>query len=1315
MESLLNVLKWSAAVGAVTLLTVAVKPLLDRRFTPKWRYWLWLVLAVGLIFSPVRWETLIPALPEPAVTVTVPEVRVPVSRSAADLVPGTGADKTFSDKAPVEPAPSLPAVLPQTPTAGYQAPAAQPQRTVELSVILTALWLAGAAVFVLWHIIGTALLSRRMRRWSAPTGAEMRTLYNEICREMKLRRAPELRVSRSVTSPMVTGLLRARLWLPDGGTDPRELAMILRHELTHVRRRDLWYKALMLLTNAVHWFNPLIWLMRREASETVELLCDAQAMAGADEAARREYCETLLANIRREKGSALTTHFYGGAKSVKNRFKNLLTGKKRRFGWTALIAGVLAVAVAACAVGLSGGNGWTAELSAYDPGAALGEGFTVEVTGLSTDAPMVYGRGGYNALTKLTVTAEGFRFAFPGGDRGEVGAWSGLLWNAVEVDPVTGEERTEDEIESLSRYLRIFVDGSERTARLERIERPETGETEYVVAFADPLSSHDAESGTLFIVCGAEDWLTVYAPGGVEPWSVELVNDHEYNALFPGFSAAVKWKDGEPVIEQAYCYNVTSPVLSDEGVSFSVTQNVPDEANWDILPIREYAVFDSFRDEDITKERENTPEFRKALEKVFQVRLNGVTVPGRLRVTGGNGHTDFNYIFDKPLARPADGDAVSIYVFAGVDAATDGEPLTAQGLARWQERLNTPDWNGFVAQFYRSPAELDLYELLYLGGVSRGLTEAELAEFGDVDGDILAMDVEAVDRMLTERTGVGLDTVVNGLWKFERTGDALILAHGDTNYTEVSISEGTRVGGTEYLEICHGDDLYMGTLTVRDGKIVSFTNPVYTALAQAQEEYGEMVARTFDNSVRVTDGGAQTPARFEASKLTVEPCDVIMRRGAGTYVIRWDYDLLPGVDVGEDVLNLTDIGVTLQREYYAFRENPLPCTVIEVDESGYVHVLDTLTGTQRGRLGSDENVIAYVTENALPLKTVVDMLYADERSFIVKTTWGGATNARNVVPDYQYFSVDSLLDDLTRYTWTPTQLTAMPEAPDSLTVFLESQDGRYGIRMNADGGPAELISDGVSSFYALSDADRADLWRHLRQTAEYAISETCRIYVAVDGDLSPEGAAQALSEKIAANFRALPEWVGWRPTDFQAKPARVFDEYLGEPRQFCADIGFRLKLADVTGDSPARLYWETGAGLAEPDAQGYSDCGMECLVEKNDNGDWQLVDAGTGGYFVSLPGWNYLAGRPDYIGNAPVEELLWLFTLTRGETHDWRIPMWLAEKTVEDLNSLPKALEALTADQARDLRDKTAAYVSTQETTDSTRFVLDALDEYLGK
>ena len=48
MEILLDVVTWSAAVGAAALALTLLKPVLDRRYSARWRYWVWLVLSALL-------------------------------------------------------------------------------------------------------------------------------------------------------------------------------------------------------------------------------------------------------------------------------------------------------------------------------------------------------------------------------------------------------------------------------------------------------------------------------------------------------------------------------------------------------------------------------------------------------------------------------------------------------------------------------------------------------------------------------------------------------------------------------------------------------------------------------------------------------------------------------------------------------------------------------------------------------------------------------------------------------------------------------------------------------------------------------------------------------------------------------------------------------------------------------------------------------------------------------------------------------------------------------------------------------------------
>lgn len=69
-------------------------------------------------------------------------------------------------------------------------------------------------------------------------------------------------------------LLALRLMLPAEGYSGAELPLVLRHELTHIRRWDVAYKLALSLACAVSWFNPLVWLMDRAARRNLELRCD---------------------------------------------------------------------------------------------------------------------------------------------------------------------------------------------------------------------------------------------------------------------------------------------------------------------------------------------------------------------------------------------------------------------------------------------------------------------------------------------------------------------------------------------------------------------------------------------------------------------------------------------------------------------------------------------------------------------------------------------------------------------------------------------------------------------------------------------------------------------------------------------------------------------------------------------------------------------------------------------------------------------------------------------------------------------------------
>ena len=100
---------------------------------------------------------------------------------------------------------------------------------------------------------------------------------------------------------MLAGLLRPVLLLPPGGLSEPALRYSLLHELTHLRRRDIWLKALALWVNALYWFNPLCWYMVRLVERDTELACDEAALRALPPEEHAAYGRTILDAAQRLK------------------------------------------------------------------------------------------------------------------------------------------------------------------------------------------------------------------------------------------------------------------------------------------------------------------------------------------------------------------------------------------------------------------------------------------------------------------------------------------------------------------------------------------------------------------------------------------------------------------------------------------------------------------------------------------------------------------------------------------------------------------------------------------------------------------------------------------------------------------------------------------------------------------------------------------------------------------------------------------------------------------------------------------------------
>ena len=115
-----------------------------------------------------------------------------------------------------------------------------------------------------------------------------------------LKRAVRLVLSERVNCPAVFGCVRPVLLLPAEqvkGLTRREAEHILLHELSHIKRGDLWVHGLWMVLQVLYWFHPLLWWVGRQMRHVRELCCDA-TVAKVLREKTGDYRETLLETAR---------------------------------------------------------------------------------------------------------------------------------------------------------------------------------------------------------------------------------------------------------------------------------------------------------------------------------------------------------------------------------------------------------------------------------------------------------------------------------------------------------------------------------------------------------------------------------------------------------------------------------------------------------------------------------------------------------------------------------------------------------------------------------------------------------------------------------------------------------------------------------------------------------------------------------------------------------------------------------------------------------------------------------------------------------
>lgn len=285
------ILSLSLSGSLLILLLLLFRPLYRNRLSKSWQYYIWIVVILRLLL-PVTPETSLAgslfSLEEMRGTdsTAAPESPNDQSMTAYNTIKheAGSSDDLIRDATTAENSPSVSAVSPD-----------KEAYNEDHSQIFFFLWLTGALLLFVRKLTVYQSFVKYVDAGSRPLeDIGLLESFGHIIEQNRIKGAVDLYVNSLVSSPLLIGFLRPRIILPHTSLSESDFYYTALHELTHYRRRDMFYKWLSQLTVCLHWFNPCVYLMSREINRLCELSCDERVIATLSDNARKSYGTTLV-------------------------------------------------------------------------------------------------------------------------------------------------------------------------------------------------------------------------------------------------------------------------------------------------------------------------------------------------------------------------------------------------------------------------------------------------------------------------------------------------------------------------------------------------------------------------------------------------------------------------------------------------------------------------------------------------------------------------------------------------------------------------------------------------------------------------------------------------------------------------------------------------------------------------------------------------------------------------------------------------------------------------------------------------------------
>lgn len=173
---------------------------------------------------------------------------------------------------------------------------------IELAIIV---WFTFTTLSLLVFVLQYRKYVKNISKYNIKQDEKIKKAWGKIQSEGACKKTIEIFYNNQIFSPIGIGILRKKILLPIHSYTQKELYYILKHECTHFSNNDLFLKFIIQIYCCVFWWNPVVYLLKKDLEQILEIKCDLTMCKKMSKKEKVDYLTIILAQLKRNKENTL--------------------------------------------------------------------------------------------------------------------------------------------------------------------------------------------------------------------------------------------------------------------------------------------------------------------------------------------------------------------------------------------------------------------------------------------------------------------------------------------------------------------------------------------------------------------------------------------------------------------------------------------------------------------------------------------------------------------------------------------------------------------------------------------------------------------------------------------------------------------------------------------------------------------------------------------------------------------------------------------------------------------------------------------------